>query len=118
MLIKVNLRGMRHFVRHGKKPALMCDLAMGDPGLFMSMFIKEGVGIRILTFGTWLMGEMSTLRHRPMRVSVLSGSIGLLQLGVQVTRDLQRYLSVFVKSSLPRARGSAPFASIEHMFDT
>ena len=40
MLIKVNLRGMQHFVRHGKKPALMCDLPMGDLGLFMLMFIK------------------------------------------------------------------------------
>jgi len=116
MLIKVNLRGTQHFVRHGKKPALMCDLPMNDLDLFMSMFIKEGVGIHTSTFGTWLMEETPTLRHRPMRVSVSSGSIGLMQLGVQVTRDSQRYSPVFVKSLLPRA--SAPFASIEHMFDT
>tara|TARA_B100002019_G_scaffold244341_1_gene221279 strand:+ start:224 stop:547 length:324 start_codon:yes stop_codon:yes gene_type:complete len=107
MLIKVNLRGMQHFVRHGKKPALMFDLPMGDLGLSMLMFIKGGVGIHISTFGTWLMGEMLTLRHRPMRVSVLSGSIGLLQLGVQATHDSQRYSPVFVKSSLRRARGRA-----------
>jgi hypothetical protein len=107
MLIKVNLRGMQHFVRRGKKPALMCDLPMGDLGLFMSMFIKEGVGIHTSTFGTWLMGEMPTLRHRPMRVSVSSGSIGLLQLGVQATHDSQRYSPVFIKSLLRRAKGRA-----------
>ena len=107
MLIKVNLRGMQHFVRHGKKLALMCDLSMNDLGLFMSMFIKGGVGIHPSTFGTWLMGEMPTLRHHPMRVSVSSGSIGLLQLGVQATHDSQRYSPVFVKSSLCRAKGRA-----------
>ena len=55
MLIKVNLRGTRRFVRP-EETGLECDLPMGDLGLFMLMFIKAWAYIS--TFGTWLMGEM------------------------------------------------------------
>jgi hypothetical protein len=94
----------------------MCDLPSSLLGLFTSMFIKGDEGTPISTFGIYSMGEMLIPSLHPMKVSKLSGSIGLQLLSAPVTNDLLHCSLVLGGSSLTRA--NTPLASIEHMFDT